>query len=241
MTVEHIHDALTLLPADLVAEADKRRSRKTKIIPWHRWAAAAACLVLIAGCTLLIQNWKPGKTQSNVSLMAAPAAVAEDAPEEPARSAGDDSAEAAGVGIRSAAMDTGTLPTGILDITWVKTPLEADSAVSISGEPEVILISSREMLDDCLADRGNQNGEALKAGTEGLDEGWFSDHDLLMLHLACPEDTTVADIRERDGRWEIELKENTPESPAKEAHILITVQKGVIGSAGDVTPLFALP
>lgn len=250
MTVENFHDALTLLPADLVAEADRRRSRKTKIIQWHRWTAMAACLVLIAGCGLLVQSWRPGKSQSNGSFMAAPAAMAENAlaeadvsvsSKEAARDAASNSMEAAGIEEQSAAMDTGTLPPGILDITWVKTPLEGDSSLSISSEPEVVLIKSREILEDYLAGRGSQNGEALKEGTEGFDEGWFVCHDLLMLRLTCPEDTAVTDIRERSGRWEIELKENTPESPAGESHILISVEKGVIGSAEDVTPLFALP
>lgn len=250
MTVESIHDALTLLPADLVAEADKRRFRKTKIIPWHRWTAMAACLVLLAGCGLLIQSWRPGKSQFNESLMAAPAAMAEDAPaeanvsvssKEAARGAASDSMEAAGIEEQSAAMDTGTLPPGILDITWVKTPLEGDSSLSVSGEPEVALIRNREMLEDYLTGRGSQNGETLKEGTEGFDEEWFICHDLLMLRLICPEDTSVTDIREQNGHWEIELKENTPESPAGESHILIPVEKGVIGSAEDVTPLFALP
>lgn len=47
MTAEHIHDALTLLPADLIAEANRIRSGKPKVIVWKRYAAMAACFVLV--------------------------------------------------------------------------------------------------------------------------------------------------------------------------------------------------
>ena len=49
MTVDTLHDALTLLPADLVAQTDERRCRKSRRVHWQRWAAMAACLVLILG------------------------------------------------------------------------------------------------------------------------------------------------------------------------------------------------
>ena len=38
-TSEQCHDALTLLPEDLVANADAFRSRKPRIIPLKRYAA----------------------------------------------------------------------------------------------------------------------------------------------------------------------------------------------------------
>ncbi len=57
MTAEHIHDALTLLPADLVAAADRRRHFPPKRIPWRRYTAIAACFALVCTmgwcCTLL--------------------------------------------------------------------------------------------------------------------------------------------------------------------------------------------
>lgn len=50
MTPEHIHDALNLLPADLIAETDKKRTRKPKVIHWGRFAAMAAAFLLVLGC-----------------------------------------------------------------------------------------------------------------------------------------------------------------------------------------------
>ncbi len=98
MTVEQLHDALTLLPADLVAAADKRRSRKPKVIQWQRWAAMAACfaIILCAGsfCMLILTPMGTSSDKAAPEVMemaaapeemAAPQAVetyaaAEDAP-----------------------------------------------------------------------------------------------------------------------------------------------------------------
>lgn len=52
MTSEKLHDALNLLPADLVAATDALRTQPKKHqVHWQRWAAMAACLavVLLAG------------------------------------------------------------------------------------------------------------------------------------------------------------------------------------------------
>lgn len=247
MTVEHIHDALTLLPADLVAEADKRRSRKTKIIPWHRWAAAAACLVLITGCTLLIQSWKPGKTQSNVSLMAAPAAVAEDAPGE----ASGDSAEAApaeawdaandsvtaGTGSRhsSAMMDQGAFPAGIADIQWVETPVDGGFA-----SPEVFLIQDAQTLEGYLEDCKDDNLAGLGEATARYEESWFDTHDLLLIRLTCPSGTTVGGIQEDAGLWNIILRPSRL-SLRNSYHILMDVEKGCIESANQVNIAYTEP
>lgn len=48
MTAEKLHDAISLLPADLIAEADTVRCGKPKRIAWKRYAAMAACFALVA-------------------------------------------------------------------------------------------------------------------------------------------------------------------------------------------------
>lgn len=47
MTAEKFHDALTLLPADLIAEADQKRSGKPRRIHWKGFTAMAACFALV--------------------------------------------------------------------------------------------------------------------------------------------------------------------------------------------------
>ena len=57
MTPEQLHDALGMLPADLIAETDKLRSRPVrKVIPWKNLAAMAACFLLVLGCGLFTVN-----------------------------------------------------------------------------------------------------------------------------------------------------------------------------------------
>lgn len=49
MTCEQLHDAISLLPADLIAEADRKRSHPRPPIRWQRFAAMAACFLLVLG------------------------------------------------------------------------------------------------------------------------------------------------------------------------------------------------
>jgi len=51
MTPDHIHDALTLLPSDLIEAVDRKRQSPPKIFPYKQFAAMAACFVLVLGCS----------------------------------------------------------------------------------------------------------------------------------------------------------------------------------------------
>ncbi len=60
MTPEQLHDALGMLPSDLVAETDKLRRRPQKtVIHWRRFAAMAACFLLVLGCGFFAMNFLP--------------------------------------------------------------------------------------------------------------------------------------------------------------------------------------
>lgn len=65
ITAENIHDALTLLPDDLIAPVDALRRKKR--IPWRSLTAAAACLCLCAGLYFFIL---PGAVEKNAAGMA---------------------------------------------------------------------------------------------------------------------------------------------------------------------------
>ena len=56
MTAEMLHDAIGLLPADLLLETDRRRSRPVKAIPWKRLTAMAASVVLVLFCGLIFRS-----------------------------------------------------------------------------------------------------------------------------------------------------------------------------------------
>ena len=56
MTIETLHDAIGLLPNDLILETDKKRNRPVKTARWKRIAAMAACIALILYCGLLFRS-----------------------------------------------------------------------------------------------------------------------------------------------------------------------------------------
>lgn len=84
MTVHDIHDALTLLPADLITAADKVRSApKTKVIQWRRWVSLAAVLALVLGTSLVFARElmpRMGDAKKESAVAQEPAAAAPMAP-----------------------------------------------------------------------------------------------------------------------------------------------------------------
>lgn len=80
MTSEKLHDALNLLPADLVAETDALRTQpKKRQVHWQRWAAMAACLavVLLAGTMFSRFFGHMGSSNSSAAVDKAPMSIAE--------------------------------------------------------------------------------------------------------------------------------------------------------------------
>ena len=76
MTTEQLHDALTLLPSDLIAEADKARCPKSKTLRWKPLAALAACFVLILGSGLFLMRLELMGSVTEQAAAEAPAAAA---------------------------------------------------------------------------------------------------------------------------------------------------------------------
>ena len=78
MTVETLHDALNLLPGDLVTATDRLRTApKPQRIPWKRIISMAACLILVLSATLVFQQKiLPGMGGKTEAMAEAPAAMA---------------------------------------------------------------------------------------------------------------------------------------------------------------------
>ena len=77
MTAEKLHDALNLLPSDLLTATDQLRTApRAKIIPWKRLLPAAACFVLLMGIGLLIRHEMPDHIMMKQAAPEAPAAMA---------------------------------------------------------------------------------------------------------------------------------------------------------------------
>lgn len=80
MTSEKLHDALNLLPADLVAGTDALRTKPKKHqVHWQRWAAMAACLavVLLAGTLFSRLFGRMGSSKTTAAVDKAPMSIAE--------------------------------------------------------------------------------------------------------------------------------------------------------------------
>lgn len=73
MTAEQFHDALTLLPEDLVARADRIRSRKRTRIPWKSCAAIAACFAVLLCSAVFYRHFQ--QDNAPAALTAAPFAA----------------------------------------------------------------------------------------------------------------------------------------------------------------------
>lgn len=275
MTAQHIHDALTLLPADLIAEADKKRSHPPRIIPWGRYAAMAACFALV-----LCSSWFCMKLfapkGSTEAVMEAPAA-AEPMEQEAYRSRGLDTTletqatsvskafdemeeglcglPAAPASGESAAEDvqsnttadtggSGTIYEGMSQPRYVEAMPGASTTACFIGNPVPELFHSPADLE-AYRDKPIQRFDPshLLENCTDYDEGWFEDHDLLLISLCSVPDGEVPEVTsvyEQDGQWYFCFPgylEST-EAQRKDWHILIETQKDLIPSANAITLVF---
>ena len=110
MTAQDLHDALNLLPSDLITAADRVRTASApKAVRWHKWVSLAAVLALVMGTTLVFQRNigfdslkgasaapESAMQQAPAAAPMAPAPVEDEAdemiPEEPAAEAPKESA-----------------------------------------------------------------------------------------------------------------------------------------------------
>lgn len=78
MTAHDLHDALNLLPGDLITATDRLRGvPKIRVIHWKRWVSLAACLVLVLSTAMVFgQRLLPFKGGSTESAAQSPAAAA---------------------------------------------------------------------------------------------------------------------------------------------------------------------
>jgi len=87
MNPEKIHDALTLLPNDLIAATDRLRTRnRSRRIHWVRWVSLAACVAILACSGLMLRSglMKTARTESAATAPAESPAAAAPFPAEPA-------------------------------------------------------------------------------------------------------------------------------------------------------------
>lgn len=265
MTAEKLHDAIGLLPADLVAETDIKRTKKARIIPWKRYAAMAACFVLILFGGLLFRSMLL-PSFNGASKMAA----YEAAPESNGNAAAGDMAEdtdAPTAQEGNAQITTGTRDSGqssqtsdavspdvsssqeyaaSFAVRYVNTPDNPYSSQCYISGPGTTLVSSREDLDDYCRENQNQYIlEAFVSSCEAYDEAWFQAHDLLLIALDAivPADgsVTVTDIIPGTEGWQVHIhlsQEDAASEYTTNWHILLETEKGLISSVEAVSLIF---
>lgn len=229
MTSEQFHDALTLLPEDLVTRADEFRSRKPKVIPLKRYAALAACFAALVTASFFVHRLRQ-KTAVTEMAAAAPFAVMEDA-------------EAAEAPRMEAAMDSqkNAFADSGIPFTCVETPVNVHSTASFAHGPAPSLMASRADLDAYLSkwDRLYLL-DNLRDACEIYDEDWFSSHDLMLIPVDCvtgPCAVTDLSISDDSCQVTVALSEDDAAEPTN-YHILLPVEKGAVTDPRNITVIY---
>ena len=163
MTGEQFHDALTLLPEDLIAKADAVRSRKPKIIHWRRYVSLAACCALLVLCGALYESRSAKSTSPEMVSAFRDAGSAQRTDEAPASG-------------NSGAVDAEIAAPQCLEIPDLSNGAE-DAAF-----PTVSLFDNREALEEGLSEMGESwDISGLEMACEGFDSSFFHSQDLLLV------------------------------------------------------------
>lgn len=163
MTGEQFHDALTLLPEDLIARADAVRSRKPKTLHWRRYVSLAACCALLVLCGALYESRSSKSTSPEMVSAFRDADSAQRTDEAPASG-------------NSGAVDAGIAVPQCLEIPDLSNGAE-DTAL-----PTVSLFDSREALEEGLSEMGKSwDISGLEPACEGFDDSFFHSQDLLLI------------------------------------------------------------
>lgn len=228
MNAETIHDALTLLPEDLIAETAQLR-RKPKIKLWKPLLPIAACLTLLLLGTFAL----PRPIAESAADKAAPqlAMAREVYDEGPAEAAEEEAAET-----RSRKGAGSQAP---LNARYFPAPVD--------GTPGHTLISTRAQLDAYL-----EGNDALAEACRQYDDAYFTDHQLILLltstyrpAASCSSDTLLPMAggswfleSAGDGAWNLELRDMVPEVSSEDLarqHILLELPGRPIAPEDTIT------
>lgn len=232
MTVEQLHDAIGLLPGDLLAETDRLRQapRPQKRVLWKPVLAMAACLALVlTGWFWWFQpKGSTGGAADAAFLQAAPAAGAPEngaaAEEAPAQ------AEEAAP-FRSESMITNSQPFP----DWVSSPRLTGEA----GEPAAVLLQSPQDWQDCQTQMGEQfDLTELDSWLSALDESWFESQDLALIRVEqIPAGTQpqITAITQEAGTLTVEIPRYDVSGDGTCWHILVAVEKGSLDSGDQIS------
>lgn len=213
MTSEQFHDALTLLPEDLVANADAFRSRKPRIIPLKRYAAMAACFAALLTSVIYVHSLRQESAPTEMAV-AAPHSVMQDAGASPAE---------------APRMEAAAVPS----CPMVETP---DLPNTAEIDHSAAIITSRSELEGYFTEMGKYYQlDALRDVCALYDETWFSNSDLLLIPVdSVSPSCSVTDVTLADGVCEITIIGEETEAGTN-FHIVLPVDKGSVTDTKSIT------
>ena len=212
MTSEQFHDALTLLPEDLVANADAFRSRKPRIIPLKRYAAMAACFAVLLTSVIYVHSLR--QKSAPTEMAAASYSVMQDT-----RTADAEAPR----------MEAAAAPS----CPMVETP---DLPSTAEIDHSAAIITSRSELDGYFTEMGKYYQlDALRDVCALYGETWFSNSDLLLIPVdSVSPSCSVTDVTLADGVCEITIIGEETEAGTN-FHIVLPVDKGSVTDTKSIT------
>lgn len=232
MTSDQFHDSLTLLPEDLIARADKFRSRKQKVIPTKRYAALAACFAVLLASAVYVNSLRQKAAVTEMAA-AAPYSIMQDT-----GAAADEAPRMeAAMGTPEASRSTAVEDNGIA-FSCVETPVNVHSTASFAHGPAPSVMVSREDLEGYLSKWERLYLlDSLRDTCEIYEEDWFASHDLILIPVDCVTGPcAVTDIVVADGACQITvaLSGEAAEEPTN-YHLVLPLEKDTVTDPGKIT------
>lgn len=233
MTVQQLHDALTLLPDDLILETDRRRSRGKRVIPWKHYAAMAACFALVLSASLFCMRLISPKGAAETAQAPAAAsslggASAQNENQAAVPKESNEYEKEATVELETRAAAEGRSITGGSG-EWeeaapeepgengsgapanaafsVETPRHRNGTACYTSDPRVTLVCSMGELEEYFTHYDYQyRFDNIGETCGALDESWFQSYDLVLIavhSVPVGSGCEITSVTEEDGHWEI--------------------------------------
>ena len=230
MTAEQFHDALTLLPEDLVARADKMRSRKRTRIPWKSCAAIAACFAVLLCSAAFYRHFQ--QDSAPTALAAAPFAANQEEAADAAEAPRMEAAKGA-----PADSDSGATADSAIAYPCVETPYGPNAAPI---DCSVSILTSRAELEDYFEKMGEYYQlDALRDACDIYGEEWFTSSDLLLIPVdgvSAGRACVVTEVSCQDGQCSIAITLTGEETGGlTNYHVAVPVEKGAVSDTGHIT------
>lgn len=233
MTTAQLHDAIGLLPVDLIAETDCLRCRKQPRLSWQRYAAMAAAAVLVICGGVISWRLLPGSKTAAAPEAAQFAAASATVANEALPGAQAPMADAAGADNGSPNLATAAS----LAVHYAATP-----ALTEAAQTQPTYVALMTSLEDWQTYRQQQEGSydltQLDTVMDSRDETYFEYQDLVLIRLdaSASAGPAVQNMVWEEGSLEIYLNNTATEEDADQTcwHIALDVEKGALADADQI-------